>query len=125
MKSAYLIGATLGDLELVGSAWRARPDADTGPDVIQWDESGYLFNVSTRTSEYQESDWREGWRESRSTDAEPPADAVSWYIECRSEEIFARILRDAAPLAPGRLWVLDSDDILWPADAIDPTRIAL
>jgi hypothetical protein len=125
VKSAYLIGTTSADLERVAEAWRARPGVDSGPGVIQWFDSGFLFNVSTESDDYQESDWREGWRESESTHAEPPEEGSSWYIECRSEEVFARILREAALLSPGRLWVLDSNDVLWPAEAIDPARIVL
>lgn len=125
MKSAYLIAEFAADLERVGEVWRRMPGVFTGKGVIQWDDSGYLFNVSTESNEFQESDWREGWRESESTESEPPEQGVSWYIECRSEEVFARILRDASSVARGRLWVLDSNDVLWPADDIDPSRIIL
>jgi hypothetical protein len=125
VKSAYLIGATSEDLERVSAVWRARPDAETADDVIQWYDSGYLFNVFTEFDNLQESDWREGWRESESADSEPPPEARSWYIECRSEEVVARLLREAAALAPGRLWVLDGNDVVWPAEAIDPARIVL
>ena len=101
------------------------PHVDAGDDVIQWYDSGFLFNVETETDDFQESDWRAGWRESASTDVEPPEGAVCWYIECRSEEVFARVLRDASAQAPGRLWVLDSNDVVWSAEAIDPDRISL
>ena len=125
MKSFYLIAATRSDLEAVEAFWRSRPGVSADAEYIQWYDSGFLFNVETRGDAQQESDWREGWRESESVDSEPPHDARSWYIECRSEEVVARLLREAAALAPGRLWVLDGDDVLWPAEAIDPARIVL
>lgn len=124
MKSAYLIAASPDDLVGVGELWHALPGARTGEDNIQWFEDGFLFNVFTDSDEFQERDWREGWNESARTDS-PPENGIAWYIECRSEDVFARVIRNAASLAPGRLWVLDSNDVVWPADAIDPERIAL
>ena len=124
MKSAYLIAASSGDLEQVAALWRAKPSAQMGEDVIQWVDSGYLFNVFTDADDVQEQDWREGWRESERSDG-PPEAGVAWYIECRSEEVVARVLGEASAVAPGRLWVLDSNDVVWPADAIDPKRIVL
>ena len=108
----------------MAALWRAKPSAQMGEDVIQWVDSGYLFNVFTDADDVQEQDWREGWRESERSDG-PPEAGVAWYIECRSEEVVARVLGEASAVAPGRLWVLDSNDVVWPADAIDPKRIAL
>lgn len=125
MKGAFLIGASVEDLERVGDLWRSLPQVRTSPDVVQWDDSGFLFNVFTEVNDCQQADWQQGWRDSPSTSEEPPAGGVAWWIECRSEDVFARILREASALAPGRLWVLDDDDVLWPAEAIDPRRILL
>jgi hypothetical protein len=125
VKSFYLIAATPSDLEAVDAFWRSRPGVSADANFIQWHDSGFLFNVETHRDAQQERDWREGWEDSESIDSDPPPDARSWYIECRSEEVVARLLREAAALAPGRLWVLDGNDVVWPAEAIDPARIVL
>ena len=125
MKGAYLIAEAAEDLSRIAEIWRSRHATNLSQDVIQWREGEFLFNVFVSLSDYQSSDWREGWRDSVSTTSEPPDTAGAWWIECRSEELFARTLREGAAVAENPMWVLDSNDVLWPAEAIDPSRIVL
>ena len=125
MKGAYLIAESPNDLDRIAQQWRSRPTVSSSPNVIQWSEGEYLFNVFTSISEYQTSDWRVSWEDSRSTTDGPPPDAAAWWIECRSEEMFVHTLREASTWVKGSLWVLDGNDVLWPAAEMDAARILL
>ncbi|MFZ2502757.1 MAG: hypothetical protein WAW88_08825 [Nocardioides sp.] len=46
-------------------------------------------------------------------------------FECRSPGWIAEVGRLIAPAADTAVWIVDSSDTLWPADEVDPDRIAL
>lgn len=46
-------------------------------------------------------------------------------VDCRWEDLFVQLCADIAAAAPGPVWVLDGDGVIWPAAAVDPRRLRL
>ncbi|MCW2751304.1 MAG: hypothetical protein JWR83_2414 [Aeromicrobium sp.] len=46
-------------------------------------------------------------------------------IECRWEDLFVETVKRLADLVPDPLWVVDGNDVVWPAGHVDPARVKL
>ena len=47
------------------------------------------------------------------------------YIECRWEDVFVDLVARIAVELTAPAWIVDSNDVTWPALQLDPGRIAL
>ena len=128
MKTAYLIADSQAAIEHIRRAFLGM-GADETVDVLQlWGSDGVLFNVDKddEADSLMSADWREGLAASGQAGNVPDvAEARAYLVSCRSEDLFASLVGSAVKQIPGRAWVLDGNDVLWPAEAIDPRRLVL
>lgn len=126
MKGAVVIGESREVLESLRSRLVAAGATESPRKLELLHDDGYLFNVFTEPEATADIPWREGVRAADSLLRKPDLDsACAWWVECRSESVFVNDLRTAVADVPGQVWVLDGNDVLWQAEAIDPRRILL
>lgn len=90
------------------------------------DRSGVLFTVFGDVGHMGES-------ESRAAPAAVCGDvrdlrqdaATACWVECRSEDVFVRWIREIAAGLADPIWVLDGDGVLWAVESLDPSELVL
>lgn len=127
MKAAFLIVDEADALVEVYRALVAVGASETASGVQLVSPDGFLFNVDKDDGNpVVESDWRTGLAESGRAYLIPDvAAARAVLISCRSEAVFVSYVSQVVARIPGRAWVLDGNDVLWPAEDIDPERLVL
>ncbi|XVV16631.1 hypothetical protein ACQP2X_20345 [Actinoplanes sp. CA-131856] len=106
----------------------ARRGARSSPDGVSQlqDDQGRFFTFFGPVEPSQRWDWQDGHDQVEGGGPGPDlATATACWVECRWEGWFADLFRSMAAELPGPAWVLDNNDVLWPADEIDPARISL
>jgi hypothetical protein len=68
------------------------------------------------------ADW-EGW--STTSPIKNPQSMSALLVECRSPEWIAEVGRLIARSTVEQVWIVDAQDVVWPADKVDPERLAL
>ncbi len=58
-------------------------------------------------------------------DVPDPLEVHACMIECRSEYVFAELVKSLALELQGRSWILDGDGLVWDAGLVDPRRVRL
>jgi hypothetical protein len=99
--------------------------AETTGTVQYTDARGRLFTVESDAG--PEFDYRQGpFTAADPSQALPDMATVTAVdVECRWEDLFARLCARIATLSPDPIWVLDDDGVIWPAAAVDPDRVRL
>ena len=54
-----------------------------------------------------------------------PQSMSALLVECRSPQWIAEVGRLIARSTPEQVWIVDAQDVVWPADQVDPERLAL
>jgi hypothetical protein len=96
-------------------------------EVVQLrDDQGRLFTVDLLADSESGWEWREGPFVVRG-DAEPPemVTATACLVQCRWEDLFTSIVHQLAAVLPEPAWVLDGNDVLWPAALVDEREVRL
>ena len=127
MKAAYLIADGSDALEAIYRALVALGAHETSSGVQLVSPDGFLFNVDKdRGDPIVESDWRTGLAESGRASLIPDVEAARGVlVSCRSKAVYVDYVSQAVARISGRAWVLDGNDVLWPADDIDPEQLVL
>ncbi|WP_282695780.1 hypothetical protein [Streptomyces sp. CC208A] len=100
--------------------------AKSSVDVVQLeDEQGHLFTLY-EVDPSADWDWREGPDSLRPGVQVPDmANATACMVECRWEEMFARVVHRISANLSRATWVLDGDGVLWDASDVDPSEVCL
>ena len=127
MRAAYLIVDGQAAMEHVLDVWRSLGATESSTTMQIESPDGYLFHVDKDDRDpIMTAEWHNGLVESGSAGQVPDVDsAVACLVSCRSKSVYADYVGQAAAGIPGRAWVLDGNDVLWPAESIDPARIVL
>jgi len=127
MKSALLVSARSDLFSLVSSAL-----IDDGADYT--DGAGGVVQVTGSSGRMltvygdAESERRElshvtlAWPEGAVVETSQLSACV---VECRWEDLFAETMARLAALVPAPVWVIDGNDVVWPAAHVDPARVSL
>jgi len=106
----------------------AKRGARSSPDGVSQlrDDQGRLFTFYGQVEPSQRWEWQDGPHHVEGDGVGPDlATATACWAECRWEGWLADLFRALAPELSAPAWVLDNNDVLWPADDIDPARISL
>lgn len=127
MKGAFLVSEQPDLGALVLDALRDAGAEVTADGVGQLrDEQGRLFTVFARLDPNEGWDWRDGPVTHVGEGPKPDMQVSSaCWIECRWEELFVANVRALAFALADKSWVLDGDDVLWPAEDVDAARVRL
>lgn len=137
MKGAFLlsfddaiIAKVRRDLSRTGAeGWHGCTVLYEGPDAVQVQETGtdHLFSLD----QYDDRpDFAWAYRDPPHFPAPgvtmPDLSQVLAYgIDCRWEDLFARLVGVVAEISADAAWVLDDEAVVWDARAVDPARVRL
>jgi hypothetical protein len=125
MKSAFLIAFSDNLFEDVGAFLHAEGAFYDPGRVAQFrDQNHRFFTVFPWVG--PESEVRIGPFVSADGSPIPDMSSISaCIIECRWEDLFVTYVARIARALGQRAWILDSECVIWPAEAVDPERVRL
>ena len=137
MKGAFLLTFDTAVLSKVrraiaaagGVQWEGCQVLYEAPDAVQLEQLGtdHLFSLD----EYDERPdvawaYRDGPHLPGPGVTLPNMSAIVAYgIDCRWEDLFARLVRAVTEISGQPAWVLDNDAVVWDARTVDPTKVRL
>lgn len=113
----------------VGEIWEGCRVRYAAPDAIQVQELGtdHLFSFDQYDDRPEYAKWyREPPHIPEPGVTVPDMTAILGYgIDCRWEDLFARLCRAVTDISGQPAWIIDENDVLWDARNVDPDRVHL
>lgn len=116
-------GPAVGSASATGAPAASVAEADG---FVQYTDAQHrMFTVQADPG--PEFDYREGPFSAAAPDRPLPdmATVTAVAVECRWEDLFARLCARIADATPDPVWVLDGDGVIWPAADVDARRVRL